>query len=51
MPFKKNRLSADLNKAVIPKHFLFKFTNTKGYLGMKDLPDRLNVPIKEGETF
>ena len=39
MLYKKNRLFADLNKAVIPKYFLFNFINTKGYLGMKDLPD------------
>ena len=37
---KKNRLSADLNKAVIPiNYFFFDFINTEGYLGMKDLPD------------
>ena len=27
----KNRLSADLNLAVIPKYFLFDFINTEGY--------------------
>ena len=47
----KNCLSANLNKAVIPKYFLFNFINTKGYLGMRDLPDLQNVPIIEGETF
>ena len=41
MLYKKNRLStdpraimgllADLNKAVIPKYFLFDFINTEGY--------------------
>ena len=28
----KNRLSTDLNKAVIPNYFLFDFINTEGYL-------------------
>ena len=40
MLYQKNRLSADLNKAVIPiKYFFFDFINIEGYLGMKDLPD------------
>ena len=29
--FTKNRLSADLNLAVIPKYFLFDYINTEGY--------------------
>ena len=56
--FTKNRLSADLNIAVIPKYFLFDFINTEGYfvrhrlvLELRKSGNRSGEPVWPWEVY